>query len=74
MNPAEKIIARFGGLSDMSRKLKEALGKPVPVSTIQYWAAQGYIPSKRVPDIVAAGKFHDIPVTHGECVGESEAA
>lgn len=74
MKPSEKIIERFGGLSAMSAKMEKALGKPVPVSTIQYWAAAGYIPSKRQPEVMQAGRFHGIEVAPADFFEMREAS
>ena len=60
MNVAQKIIEKFGGLTQMSARMSEALGEPVPVTTIQYWGEVGHIPAGRQPDVLKAARFHDI--------------
>ncbi len=53
-NPAERIIARFGGIRPMAHKLN------VPVTTVQGWKKRGAIPEVRHDDIRAAAVAHGI--------------
>lgn len=66
MNPAQKILDRFGGLNAAAR----ALG--LPVSTVQHWGITGFVPARRQPlvlekarelgvDIKAEDFFEDPP-------------
>lgn len=74
MNPAEKIIAKFGGLNAMSRKMEKALGKPVAPSTIQYWGEVGHIPALRQPEVFKTAEAEGIEFTSAEFFEPMEAA
>lgn len=74
MNPAEKIIAKFGGLNAMSRKMEKALGKPVPPSTIQYWGETGRVPALRQADVLATARAEKIGLGPADFFEPMEAA
>jgi len=58
--PAERVIARFGGLRPMAHKLE------IPVSTVQGWKNRGQIPPSRHAEIRAAAERHGISLDEGE--------
>jgi uroporphyrinogen-III synthase len=59
-NPAERIIARFGGIRPMAHKLN------VPVTTVQGWKKRGAIPESRHDDIRSAAAAHGVVVDQDE--------
>jgi len=58
MTPADRIIAKFGGI----RKLAASLPGVAP-STVQGWKERGTIPVRRAPEIIAAGSNLPEPVS-----------
>lgn len=58
MTPADRIIAKFGGI----RKLAARLPGVAP-STVQGWKERGTIPVRRAPEIIAAGSDLPEPVS-----------
>ena len=58
MNPAERIIDRFGGISTLAR----ALGHRHP-TTVQGWKQRGVIPARRQADVLAAARAHNVALT-----------
>jgi len=59
-NPAERIIARFGGIRPMAHKLN------VPVTTVQGWKKRGAIPESRHDDIRSAAAVHGVDIDPDE--------
>lgn len=59
-NPAEQVIARFGGLRPMASKMGLA------VSTVQGWKNRGHIPLSRHEEIRAAARKHEIELDETE--------
>jgi len=51
MEQVKAIIERFGGLTAMAK----ALGHQNP-TTVQGWRDRGNIPSRRIPEVIAAAK------------------
>ncbi len=54
MAAVQTVIDRFGGV----RKMARALG--LGASTVQGWKLAGFIPSQRIPQVIAAGREHGI--------------
>ncbi len=65
MNVAECIIAKFGGVRKAAKK-----GKWAP-STVQSWKDAGYIPARRQPEVLEAGRDLPDPVTPADFFGEA---
>lgn len=59
-NPAEQVIARFGGLRPMASKIGLA------VSTVQGWKNRGHIPLSRHDEIRAAARKYEIELDETE--------
>lgn len=74
MTPSERIIGAFGGVCEMARKLTEAGGKPVPVTTVSSWKTAGYIPSKRQQAVLDCAHRHGIAITPADFFEAERAA
>ncbi|WP_176086913.1 hypothetical protein [Martelella sp. HB161492] len=61
MNTAEKIIARFGGLTATARALSDPK-KEFPVSTVQGWKIRGRIPERYWRQLVSASEQFAAPL------------
>lgn len=61
MTAIEKIIERFGGLSEMAR----ALSHRNP-TTVQGWRDRKCVPSRHIPTVIEAAKDHGIKLTHAD--------
>lgn len=57
---AERIIARFGGISALARRLDRT------ASVVQGWKERGFIPGKRIGDVLRAGRELEPPLTPQE--------
>lgn len=57
----------------MSRALEE-IGKKTPPTTVQTWADSGWIPSRRLCDVLAAGQQLNPPLTPEEFFEPAEAS
>ncbi len=55
-SPAERIVARFGGIRPMAQKLG------VPVTTVQGWKKRGAIPEQRHPAILDVARAEGIDI------------
>jgi hypothetical protein len=61
MKPAERIIARFGGITALAK----ALGHRNP-TTVQGWKERGFVPVRQIGAVVRAGQSLDPPLSHAE--------
>ena len=57
MTPAQRVLAKFGGIAPAAR----ALG--LPQSTVQGWRISGYIPGYRQSNVLAKAKELGLDVT-----------
>jgi hypothetical protein len=55
MNNAERIIAKFGGLTALAK----LLGHKFP-TTVQYWKKAGFIPARQQQLVLKAARENDI--------------
>lgn len=60
MNPAERIVEKFGGTRPMAR----ITGRPP--STIQSWKDAGFIPARHQPDVLMLGRTAGIDIGPGD--------
>lgn len=67
MAAVQTIIDRFGGVRKMARSL--GLG----ASTVQGWKQSGFVPSQRIPQIIAAGREQGIDLAPGDFFGDPAA-
>ncbi|MAM13050.1 MAG: hypothetical protein CML23_21880 [Rhizobiaceae bacterium] len=67
MNTAEKVIARFGGLTATARALSEH-GTGVPVTTVQGWKTRGRIPERYWARLVDAAFCVGISLTGADFI------
>lgn len=81
MSAIARIAEELGGVRSMADRMTEVLGRKVAPSTVQYWVEVGYVPQKRVGDVLrtaqAAGKtvrqqdlYQSITSPSGEAPGE----
>ncbi|BBK30283.1 hypothetical protein EDC65_2271 [Stella humosa] len=68
MAAVQTIIDRFGGVRKMARALD--LG----ASTIQGWKQTGFVPSPRIPQIIAAGRAQGIDLAPADFFDPEAAA
>lgn len=68
MNVAERIIAKFGGLSPLS----QALGHKHP-TTVQGWKERGIIPAHQQPKVLAAAHTLKLELSHADFFPEMES-
>ncbi len=66
MNPAQKIIALFGGVRPTARLLSRHGDKRVPPTTVQGWVDRGVIPAARQNDVLKAAKAEGIDLEPGD--------
>jgi hypothetical protein len=64
-NSARRIIALFGGVRPMARRLSAA-GRRVAPTTVQGWAERGVIPVRRQADVLAAAASAGIALAPGD--------
>lgn len=55
-NPIEQIVAKFGGQTAMARKIG------VGQTSVWEWIEKGLVPSRRIPQIIEAGRRLDPPL------------
>lgn len=75
MSQAERIIVRFGGLAALARALN------LTPSVVQGWKERGFIPGKRISDVLRAGQTLTPPLAadeffdevNRECTSEASA-
>lgn len=68
MNPAKRIITKFGGQSALARAIER------PQSTVQYWARSGTIPTKWHQVIIAAASKASIDIAPSDFVAPHPGA
>ena len=68
MNPAERIIECFGGISALAR----ALGHRHP-TTVQGWRQRGVIPARRQADVLAAARAQNLALSAEDFFGHQAA-
>jgi hypothetical protein len=74
-NPAEAIIAKFGGLSSLARIYVFPDGSPRPVTTVQSWKDRGRIPQDHWRGLIEAARRHDLDLQIDEFLPrDAEAA
>lgn len=62
MNPAQKVILKFGGQSGLAKLLER------PQSTVQYWARCGSIPAKWHQKIIDLAQTHGVSLAPADFV------
>jgi len=67
--PAEKIIARFGGLTATAR----ALGHRNP-TTVQGWINRGFVPARQQRPVLAAAQAHGLDITPADFIDNAARA
>jgi P63C domain len=63
MEPADRVIRKFGGQSALAR----LIGKGP--STVQYWSRAGTVPSKWHPELLRLASQHGVELSADELVG-----
>lgn len=58
MTEIARIAEELGGVRSMADRMSEVLGRKVAPSTVQYWVEVGYVPQKRVGDVLRVAKAH----------------
>ena len=69
---AVSIIEKFGGVRALAEKMTAHLGKPVPVTTVQYWKDIDRIPAGRQDDILSCGKQFEVNVSPADFFSQSD--
>jgi hypothetical protein len=59
MTQTQRIIAKFGGLAQLSRAIDPAM----PLSVVQGWKDRGFVPARRQQDVLDAARRLGIDLT-----------
>lgn len=71
---AEMIIARFGGIRPLAKKLTEFLGEEVRHSTVQGWKLRNNIPSRRQQQLLDLAPRCDVKLRPEDFFEGAQAA
>lgn len=58
MSEIARLVSEFGGVRPLADRMTEVLGKKIAPSTVQYWVEVGYVPQKRVGDVLRVAEAH----------------
>lgn len=66
MSEIARLVSEFGGVRPLADRMSEVLGKKIAPSTVQYWLEVGYVPQKRVGDVLRTAKAHGKTITQAD--------